>query len=456
MANLADSYDVVVIGAGGAGMTAALQAAELGVSVAVVEKEDQIGGNTSRASSGMNAAETMVQLNHGVIDSMANFYWETMKGGGRLNDPQLLNFFVHHANLAIDWLASHDMPLTGLTITGGMSRQRTHRPASTAPVGGYLVKGLAQQLRKHNIPVFTGCKVTQLQSEITNGRHQVNGLTVQTGSGSQQVHAKVVIIATGGFGANAKLISKLRPDLTGYATTNQAGAQGDGLKLGQAVGAATRDLSWIQVHPTVQQDGPHAYLIAEAVRGEGAILVNKNGQRFVNELTTRRVVSNAITALPEHSAYLIFDQGVRSRAKAIDFYDKAGLVQSGSSIEELAKRVELPVKHLNNCLQDWNKAVDAGTDADFGRQLTIKHRLDQGPFYAIHVAPAVHYTMGGLHIDPQTRVLDANGNIIQGLLAAGEVTGGLHGNNRIGGNSIAETVVFGRQAGIQAVKITRK
>lgn len=456
MTALAGSYDVVVVGAGGAGMTAALQAAELGASVAVVEKEEQVGGNTSRASSGMNAAETMVQLNHGVIDSMANFYWETMKGGGRLNDPQLLNFFVHHANLAIDWLASHDMPLTGLTITGGMSRQRTHRPASTAPVGGYLVNGLTKQLSQHHIPVFTDCKVTQLQSKVVNGRHQVHGLTVQTADGAKQVQAKVVIIATGGFGANAQLISKLRPDLTGYATTNQAGAQGDGLKLGEAVGAATRDLSWIQVHPTVQQDGPHAYLIAEAVRGEGAILVNGKGQRFVNELTTRRVVSNAITALPEHSAYLIFDQGVRSRAKAIDFYVKAGLVESASSVEKLAAKVKLPASAMAATLDEWNQVVAAGRDQDFGRQLTIKHQLDQAPYYAIHVAPAVHYTMGGLHIDPQTRVLDANGNIISGLLAAGEVTGGLHGNNRIGGNSIAETVVFGRQAGIQAVKALRK
>lgn len=455
MTDLVKNYDVLVIGAGGAGMTAALQAAELGASVAIVEKEDQVGGNTSRASSGMNAAETMVQLDHGVIDSMANFYWETMKGGGRLNDPQLLNFFVHHANLAIDWLARHQMPLTGLTITGGMSRQRTHRPASTAPVGGYLVKGLTQQLREHHVPIFTSTKVTALQTTVVNGRHQVHGVTVKTNDGQQDVQATVVVIATGGFGANAKLISRLRPDLTDYATTNQPGAQGDGLQLGESAGAATRDLSWIQVHPTVQQDGPHAYLIAEAVRGEGAILVNADGQRFVNELTTRRVVSNAITALPEHSAYLIFDQGVRSRAKAIDFYDKAGLVKSAPSIKELADQIKLPAENLSKTLDNWNAMVTAGTDHDFGRQLTIKHQLDQGTYYAIHVAPAVHYTMGGLHIDPATRVLDANGNIISGLLAAGEVTGGLHGNNRIGGNSIAETVVFGRQAGIQAVKMVR-
>ncbi|WP_283583362.1 flavocytochrome c [Limosilactobacillus difficilis] len=455
MTELAAKYDVLVIGAGGAGMTAALQAEELGAQVAVLEKEDQVGGNTSRASSGMNAAETMVQLDHGVIDSMANFYWETMKGGGRLNDPQLLNFFVHHANLAIDWLTQHGMPLTGLTITGGMSRQRTHRPSSTAPVGGYLVKGLRQQLAEHGIPVFTKTKVTALSSKLVAGRHFVDGVTVQTAAGERQIQASVVVLATGGFGANAALISRLRPDLAGYATTNQEGAQGDGLKLGEMVGAASRDLSWIQVHPTVQQDGPHAYLIAEAVRGEGAILVNAAGRRFVNELTTRRVVSNAITALPEHSAYLIFDAGVRSRARAIDFYDQVGLVETAAKPGDLAKKIGLPAARVEKTVDHWNQQVAADRDQDFGRQ-SLAHALTQAPYYAIHVAPAVHYTMGGLHIDPQTRVLDANGNVIAGLLAAGEVTGGLHGNNRIGGNSIAETVVFGRQAGIQAVKDLRK
>lgn len=441
-----EQYDVLVIGAGGAGMTAALQASELGASVAVLEKEAKAGGNTNRASSGMNAAESDVQLQHRVTDSMSAFYRETFQGGGKLNDPAMLDFFVHHAALAIDWLAARQMPLTSLTITGGMSKARTHRPQSTAPVGNYLVKGLLARLKERQVPVWTGSRVCQL---LTRDGH-VTGVEVEQDGHRQTFQAKAVIVATGGFGANAKLISRLRPDLAGLKTTNQPGATGDGLQLAEKVGAAVRDLSFIQVHPTVQQDQPHAFLIGEAVRGEGAILVDQQGRRFINELATRRVVSNAIFTLPAKSAYLIFDQSVRQRAKAIDFYCQVGLVKQADSLAELGTTIGADGEQLTTTVQDWNHLVASQQDDPLHR-VTGRHVLVGGPFYAIHVAPAIHYTMGGLHTDPQTRVLDANGQAIGGLYAAGEVVGGLHGNNRIGGNSISETVVFGRQAGIQAV-----
>lgn len=442
-----EQYDVVVIGAGGAGMTAALQASELGVSVAVLEKQGKAGGNTNRASSGMNAAETDVQLQHRVTDSMTAFYNETFQGGGKLNDPAMLDFFVHHAPLAIDWLAARQMPLTSLTITGGMTKPRTHRPQSTAPVGNYLVKGLMAKLKEKRVPVFTNSKVSKL---LTNGHHCITGVEVEQDGQLQTIHTKAVIVATGGFGANAKLISRLRPDLSGLKTTNQPGATGDGLQLAENVGAAVRDLPFIQVHPTVQQDQPHAFLIGEAVRGEGAILVDQDGQRFINELATRRVVSNAIFALPGKSAYLIFDQAVRERAKAIDFYCHVGLVKQAANLTELGSAIGIDGGQLTATVQNWNQLVEQHQE-DPLKRTTGRHLLKKRPFYAIHVAPAIHYTMGGLHTDPQTRVLDANGKPIGGLYAAGEVVGGLHGNNRIGGNSIAETVVFGRQAGIQAV-----
>lgn len=444
--NKEEHYDVLVIGAGGAGMTAALQASELGVSVMVIEKEAKVGGNTNRASSGMNAAESDVQLQHGIVDSMASFYQETFQGGGRLNDPAMLRFFVEHAPLAVDWLAKRQLPLTDLTITGGMSRPRTHRPQSTAPIGNYLVRGLTSQLKKRQVPLLTGTRVTNLLT--ANG--QVVGVQVQRAGQEQLIKAKAVILATGGFGANAQLISRLRPDLSGLKTTNQAGATGDGLQLAEGVGAAVRDLSFIQVHPTVQQDQAHTYLIGEAVRGEGAILVNQQGNRFVNELATRRVVSEAIFALPAKSAWLVFDQAVRQRVKAVDFYCSVGLVEQAANLQQLGQQIEVNTKQLVKTVQDWNQTVSEKRPDEWQRT-TGRHQITKAPFYAIHVAPAIHYTMGGVHADPQTRVLDDNGQAIKGLYAAGEVVGGLHGNNRLGGNSIAETVVFGRQAGIQAV-----
>lgn len=446
-----NGYDLIIVGAGGAGLTAAVQASELGMRVVVLEKNAKVGGNTSRASSGMNAAETSVQAQHGIVDHMRSFYDETLQGGGRLNDPAMLRHFVTHAPLAIDWLAQHGLPLTDLTITGGMTKQRTHRPASTAPVGAYLVKGLHQLAVDAGVTIITEADVTKLL--VTNNR--INGVQYCDDHGQlQELNAGAVVLTTGGFGASKELMQRYRPDLTHYRTTNQDGATGDGLKLAHAVGAQLMQLDLVQVHPTVQQDQAHTYLIGEAVRGEGAILVNQDGQRFVNELATRRIVSNAITGLPEHSAYLIFDQQVRKRVKAIEFYNQIGLVKSAETLADLASQLDLAQLPLT--IDQWNHAVEGQHDREYGRTTGMDHPLKQAPFYAIHVAPAIHYTMGGIHVDTATRVYDANGQTIPGLYAAGEVVGGLHGNNRIGGNSIAETVVFGRQAAMTAKEDLQK
>lgn len=452
VSNLGDNYDVVIIGSGGTGLAAAIQANELGMKVAVLEKEEELGGNTNRASSGMNAAETNVQLKHGVIDNVADFYHETYKDGGRLNDKDMLGYFVYHTAPAIDWLADHDIKLDDITVTGGMSKKRTHRPASMAPIGGFLIQSLLGVVAKGNIPVFNNTKVTKLLQD-DSGR--ISGVEVQSGDLSKTVSAKAVILATGGFGASKEYIERFRPDLKDYKTTNQPGATGDGLKLAENVGAELMQMNLVQVHPTVQQDNPHVYLIGEAVRGEGAILVNAQGERFVNELNTRKIVSNAITALPEHSAYLIFDQGIRDRAKAIEFYDKVGLVVHGDTIEELAGKLNMDPATLQSTVNTWNQAVESHNDAQFNRTTGMDRGITKPGFFAIHIAPAIHYTMGGIHITPKTQVLDGNGDIIKGLFAAGEVAGGLHGNNRVGGNSIAETIVFGRQAGQQVTLYAR-
>ena len=315
-----------------------------------------------------------------------------------------------------------------------------HHRLSMAPIGAFLVNNLLKIAAENNIPIFTDAKVTKL---LQDDNKKITGVEVNN---DRQVKAKAVLLATGGFGASKDLIDKYRPDLRNYKTTNQPGATGDGLKLANKVGAQLEQLELVQVHPTVQQDTDHAYLIGEAVRGEGAILVDHQGRRFVNELNTRKIVSNAITQTPEHSAYLIFDQGVRDRVNAIEFYDSINLVVHGNTIEKLAENIKVPVSNLEETLKNWNKAVANNDDTKFGRT-TGMAELDHAPYYAIHIAPAIHYTMGGIHVAPDTRVYDTNGNFISGLYAAGEVSGGLHGNNRIGGNSIAETIIFGREAG---------
>lgn len=445
--DLKEQYDVVIIGSGGAGLVSALQARELGLRPVILEKMPTVGGNTMRASSGMNAAETNIQLREGIVDSFAEFYQETYQGGGRLNDPELLNYFTTHSGQAIDWLRSHGIILNDLTITGGMKKKRAHRPKSTAPIGAFLVNNLLWLLDQVGVPIFTQTTVTEL---LKDDAGKVKGVNVQVAGEPKTIFAPAVILATGGFGASKQLLKRYRPDLLAYKTTNHVGATGDGIILAEHIGAQVLQMEMIQIHPTVQQDTPHTYLIGEAVRGEGAILVDQQGVRFTNELGTRKVVSEQITALPEQAAYLIFDQGVKERVKAIDFYASKGLVVSAATPSELAQKLQLDPTVLADTLIQWNTAVETKRDVKFGRTTGMQRKLEKAPYYAIHVAPAIHYTMGGLHINEKAQVLDQSGNIMAGLFAAGEVTGGLHGNNRIGGNSIAETVVFGRQAGQQA------
>ena len=450
---LKNKYDAIIVGSGGTGLTAALQARELGLNVVILEKNGKTGGNTSRASSGMNASESLVQLDEGIIDNNRDFYEETLKGGGLLNDRAMLKYFVNHSAIAISWLMKYGVRLTDLTITGGMSVKRAHRPGSMEPVGFYLTSRLTNQVKKAGVDIFTGAKVTKLLQD-KNGN--VNGVEVETDKGVKTIKAKAVLLATGGFGASKEIIKKYRPDLVDYKTTNQPGATGDGIKLAKEIGAQLMQMNFIQVHPTADTDNPHVYLIGEGLRGEGAILVNKAGKRFVNELNTRKSVASAITGLNEDGAYLVFDSGVRAHFAAVEFYDHIGLVKEGSTLADLAKEIDVDPENLAATVDEWNKAVENHKDKEFGRTTGMDRELNRGPYYAIHIHPAIHYTMGGIHINTETQVLDTNGNVIKGLYAAGEVSGGLHGNNRIGGNSVAETVIFGRQAGIQMAKYARE
>lgn len=447
--SLKNKYDLIIIGSGATGLAAALQAKQLGLSPIILEKRTRLGGNSSRASSGMNAAETLVELNHHIVDSYEDFYNDTFIGGGKKNNPELLKYFVSHAALAINWLANLNIPLTSLTISGGQKTKRTHRPASLKAIGDFLIYHFLKVVDQANIPIFNKVKVKKLKMEDDS----IKGIEVILPNQKKKIiSTKAIILATGGFGASKQLVVKYRPDLKGYGTTNQPGATGDGIKLAQNIGASLVDMDQIQIHPTVQQDTDHTYLIGEAGRGEGAILVNKSGQRFVNELDTRKNVSHAITSLPEKSAYLILDQNIRNHFKAMEFYDQVGLVISAPSLSALAKKIQIDSHNFSSTIKTWNQYVANQKDLDFGRTTGIDRDISQAPFYAIHVSPAVHYTMGGVKINHKAQVLNTNNKPISGLFAGGEVTGGLHGNNRLGGNSISETVIFGRQAAQQVFK----
>jgi fumarate reductase flavoprotein subunit len=206
----------------------------------------------------------------------------------------------------------------------------------------------------------------------------------------------------------------------------------------------------IQIHPTVEQTT--SYLISEAIRGGGAILVSQAGHRFFNEMETRDKVSAKIIGLPEKFAYVVFDEQVRLNNKAADEYIARGFVISGATPRELAAKLEMGSDAFLATLETYNVAVDKQDDAEFGRKTAMRHPINQGPFYAIRIAPGVHHTMGGVTINTDTCVLDAQKQVLSGAFAAGEVVGGIHGGNRIGGNAVADIIIFGILAGQNAAK----
>lgn len=444
-----ESYDVVVIGAGGAGMTAAIEAYDQGAGVVIVEKMSVAGGNTIKASAGMNASETVFQEAQGIEDSNETFYDDTFKGGYEKNDPELLQYMVENSADAIAWLDSLGITLDNITTTGGMSVSRTHRPTDGASIGGYLVSGLLAQINERNIPIQYNTYAYEI---VVDDAGTVTGVKVEyTENGEAKtklIEAKAVVVTTGGFGANEEMYTSYAPELAGFVTTNHSGATGDGITMITAIGGATVAMEEIQIHPTVEQET--SAMITEAVRSGGAILVSQEGTRFFNELETRDKVSAAIIALPEGYSYVVFDQTVRDNNKAIESYISNGLVIEGNTIEELAEKLDMDPAILAETIATWNTSVASGSDAEFGRTTGMENPLATAPYYAIKIAPGVHHTMGGVKINTHTQVLREDGSAIAGLYAAGEVTGGIHGGNRIGGNAVTDIIVFGRQAGTQA------
>lgn len=447
---LKDKYDIIIVGAGGAGMSAALEAKANGMNPVILEKMPVAGGNTTKSSSGMNASQTKFQKEQGIEDTNDLFYEETLAGGHDTNNKELLRFFVDNSASAIDWLDSIGIRLNNITITGGMKEKRTHRPEDGSAVGQYLVAGLVKNVQEQGIPLFVNADV----KELTVQEGKVNGVKVLFNQADEKtITGSAVVVTTGGFGANMEMITEVRPDLEGYVTTNQIGSTGDGIRMIEKVGGTTVDLDQIQVHPTVQQE--KSYLIGEAVRGEGAILVSSEGKRFGNEMDTRDKVTASINTLPEKSAYLVFDSGVKSRVKAVDQYIKMGVVKTADTIELLAEQMNVPADQLKTTVDTWNSAVKNKSDAEFGRTTGMDNDLSGAPYYAIQIGPGIHYTMGGVVINTNTEVLNKDGKAITGLFAAGEVVGGLHGQNRIGGNSVAEIIIFGRQAGIKSAEFVK-
>ena len=485
--------DVVVVGAGGAGMTAAITAAGEGKSVVILESQSMVGGNSVRATGGMNAGKTVYQDENefgesagvektlktaaekyadnetitalaktvseqwaayqanptGYFDSVELMELDTMIGGKGINDPELVETLCENSADAIDWLDEHGITLHNVSSFGGASVKRIHRPVNaegkTVSVGSYMIPLLQENCEKAGVKMMLDTTATEI---LTDANGAAVGVKATGASGETvTVNAKAVVLATGGFGANLDMVVKYKPELKGFMTTNAPGIQGQGIEMAQAIGAATVDMDQIQIHPTVEANT--AALITEGLRGDGAVLINAEGKRFIDEVGTRDVVSAAEIAQTGSYSWLVVDQAMVDASSVIQGYIKKGYTVTGETYEELGKAMGVDEAAFAETMEKWNGYVEAKNDPDFGRT-SFANPLNTAPYYAVKVTAGVHHTMGGLKINANTEVLNEKGEVIPGLFAAGEVTGGVHGANRLGGNAVADFTVFGRIAGAAA------
>ena len=444
--------DIVVIGAGGAGLTSAIKAAEAGKKVIIVEKADNTGGNTNRATGGMNAAETHYQKEADIKDTVDQYIADTMKGGHDKNNPELVKILADQSSEAIDWLDTIGAKLSDVGLAGGATNKRSHRPVDEngkiLSVGTFLVEKLTKRAEELGITIIYNAKV----DEILMDGDKVFGVTAETKDGKLTVKAKSVITASGGFGGSDDMVSKYRPELKGYVSTNAPEITGDAIAFLEKIGANFIDMEQIQTHPTVvQKDGS---LISESLRGDGAILLNKEGVRFTDEMQTRDYVSNKINEQTDKTAWLVVDQKMFEDSKVVEKYVEKGLLTKVEDFAGIAKLIGADAAAVEKTLTSWTSYIKDGKDSEFNHENldAVLSDLAKGPYYVGPVGPGIHHTMGGVQIDTNAQVLNKEGKPIKGLFAAGEVTGGVHGGNRLGGNAVTDIIVFGGIAGENAAK----
>merc|ERR1711972_558444 len=470
----------IVVGGGLAGMSAANQTIECGGKAVLLDKSSFCGGNSSKATSGINGAGTKTQKAKDIPDNADIFVADTLKGGAKR--PELATVLCKNSAADVDWLIEKfDLDLSLVARLGGHSQPRTHRGAERFP-GMTITYALIQMLEKGSEKTDRGRIITKacVNKLITNG-NAVVGCEYAKG-GQQFKEFGPVVFASGGFGADFgqdSLLAKYRPDLLHLPTTNGEHCTGDAIKMGEAIGAETIDLEWVQVHPTglVKPDDPDAkvkFLAAEALRGVGGLIFDANGKRFANEVGRRDYVTGemwknkppfhltlnnaAATEMIWHAKHytgrgvMKYYENGRAFAKDIGV-DVQVLVDEHQRHFEAGKKMEkdpeggpFPAYPSGKC---WDEpSGKTGSGKKFYATLLEGSKVPDEPFYVAIITPVIHYCMGGLLTSPDGEVIAKKGSRpLPGLFVAGEAAGGVHGNNRLGGNSLLDCVVFGRVAG---------
>ena len=459
--------DVVVIGGGGSGLATAIAAHQAGAKkVIVIEKLGYLGGSTNVSEGALNAVDDKRQKAQGIEDSFSKFYEQTLKGGHNKGNPELVKYLTENSIKSVEWLEELGVKFKDEigTATGALW-QRSHYPAT--PSGNTYIRSFEQVIKDTNgaIEVLTDTQATDLIQD----KNRITGVVAKHFGQKVVLNAKDgVVIATGGFGANVKFRQEVNTgvwksvklDNSIGCTNIQKAAQGEGLIIAQKHGAAVIDLDDIQIHPC----GTPGTGLMENIRtsGRNRIFVNVDGDRFVNEGAARDVLAGAIFAQPKSTYYVVVN---KVRYPSRDWVDANGatirdMVALGSVVEantldELAQKTGMDPAKLKASIDNYNKIVKGELKDPLGFKADNKAdtTLTEGPWYACKKVPTVHHTMGGIKINVNAQVLDVNGKVIPGLYAAGEVTGGIHGSNRLGGNAIADIMTFGRTAGTNVVKM---
>ena len=455
------NYDVVVIGAGGAGFSAAITARNAGANVVLLEKMPAVGGNSLISGAEMNAAGNWVQPKLGINDDSPELHAEdTFKGGDGKGDMKVINVMTHQALDAAKWCRDYlgvRFEDDNLFFFGGHSRKRALIPVGHT--GTEFIAKFQAKADELGIPVITNMKAEEL---IKDKDGRVIGVKATMDGSEYTFNAKGgVVLATGGFGANPEMVKKYNPKIDErFKTTDAPGSTGEALYMAERAGAELVNMGYIQTYPICDPISGAIELIADA-RFDGAIMLNQEGKRFVEELQRRDVLSEAILNQTGRYCWVLWNDNigkisntVKAHANEYEAFTKQGIMTTCDDLKCIADFTKIPFDQLRKTVKRVSDMAGKGNDKDFNHRSGLVD-MQQGKYYVIKAVPSTHHTMGGVRINEKAEALTAEGKVIPGLWAAGEVTGVTHGTNRLGGNAYTDIIVFGRIAGEAAAKAAK-